>query len=148
MELAQVPDRMFAKIFLTAVVITAGVRLAACEPHRTPSYYFADELIASGLRAHEGEILRVHGYVQAGSLGRLYGDDTLHRFQLERRGVGLQVEVSGMLPDTFRDQAEVIVTGRLVHHDGWMIEGTAMIAKCSSHYQGTPAKPGDAVKFQ
>ena len=36
------------------------------------------------------------------------------------------MQVSGALPDTFRDQAEVIATGRLVYHDGWMIDGTAV----------------------
>ena len=140
MELAQVSARTLVKLALTVAVLAAGVRLAACGPRGAPRYYLADELIATGLRAHEGEVVRVHGWVGTGSIARLYGDDSLHRFMLVWQGVGLPVEVSGALPDTFRDQAEVIVTGRLVHRDGWRLEGTAVIAKCSSNYQG--ARPG------
>jgi cytochrome c-type biogenesis protein CcmE len=145
MELAQVPDRMFAKIFLSVVVLAAGGRLVACGPHGTPSYYLADELIATGLAAHEGEELRIHGYVATGSIERLYGDDLLHEFMLVWHGVGLRVHVTGELPDTFRDQSEVIATGQIVHRDGWMLEGTAVIAKCTSNYQGAAARSSDVV---
>lgn len=73
--------------------------------------------------------------------------DTLHRFTLVMHGVGLPVQVDGALPDTFRDQAEVIVTGPLVRHNGWMIEGTAVIAKCPGNYQPAPARQIE-TKFQ
>ena len=141
MELAQVSVRRLVKIVLTGVVVTVGGRFLAERPHGAPPYYLADDLIASGLGAHEGETLRVHGFVETGSIERLYGDDTLHRFLLMWHGIGLRVQVNGPLPDTFRDQAEVIVIGRLVHHDGWMIDGTAVIAKCPGKYDGAPATP-------
>jgi cytochrome c-type biogenesis protein CcmE len=141
MELTQVSARMFAKLVLTAVVVTAGVRWIAARPRGAPSYYMVDELIASGLRAHAGEIVRVHGFVEAGSLERMYGDDLLHRFRLIWHGVGLPVQASGPVPDTFRDQAEVIVTGQLVDRDGWRIEGTAVIARCPGKYDGAPPRP-------
>jgi cytochrome c-type biogenesis protein CcmE len=142
MELAQVSVRRLVKIVLTVVVVTAGVRFLAERPRGGSSYYLADDLIASGLRAHEGEPLRVHGFVEAGTIERMYGDDLLHRFRLIWHGVGLPVRASGPLPDTFRDQAEVIVAGRLVHRDGeWRIEGTAVMAKCPGKYDGAPARP-------
>lgn len=145
MELAQVSQisgRMLVKIVLTGVVVTAAVSLLAAEPHREPRYYMADDLLASGLAAHEGETVRVHGFVETGSIERLYGDDLLHRFRLTWHGVGLPVLASGPLPDTFRDQAEVIVTGRLVERDGeWRIEGTAVMAKCPGKYDGAPLSP-------
>ena len=141
MELAQVSVRMLVKIVLTAAVVTAGGRFLATRPHGAPSYYLADDLIASGLRAHAGEIVRVHGFVEAGSLERVYGDDLLHRFRILWHGVGLPVQVSGPLPDAFRDQAEVIVTGQLVDRDGWRIDGTAVIARCPGKYDGAPPRP-------
>ena len=144
MELAQVSVRRFVKIVLMGVVVTAAGRFAAERPHGGSSYYLVDDLIASGLRAHEGETVRVHGFVETGTLERMYGDGLLHRFRLIWHGVGLPVQASGPLPDTFRDQAEVIVTGRLVHHDGWMIDGTAVIARCATRYDAarpTPVAP-------
>lgn len=146
MELVQVPYRTLAKVMLTVAVLAAGSRFVACGPRGAPSYYLADDLIASGLRAHAGEIVRVHGYVETGSIERLYGDDMRHRFMLVWHGVGLQVQANGPLPDMFRDQAEVIVTGQLVDHDGWMIDGTAVIAKCPGHYDGAP--PLHAPRFK
>jgi cytochrome c-type biogenesis protein CcmE len=141
MELVQVSDRMLAKIALTVAVLAAGGRFVACARPGPSAYYLADELVASGLRAHEGETLRVHGYVATGSIDRLYGDDTRHQFQLIWHGVGLPVQINGALPDTFRDQAEVIVTGRLVHRDGWMIDGTVVIAKCAIKYDSAQVNP-------
>ena len=142
MELAQVSVRRLVKIVLTAVVVTAGVRFLAEKPRGESRYYLADDLIASGLGAHEGETLRVHGFVEAGSIERLYGDDLLHRFRLIWHGVGLPVEASGPLPDTFRDQAEVIVAGKLVYRNGgWRIEGTDVMAKCPGKYDGAPVRP-------
>ena len=147
MELAHVSDRMLAKIALialTAVVIVAGGRFLARTPPRG-SYYLVDELIASGLRAHEGEEVRVHGFVATGSIERLYGDDALYRFLLVWHGVGLPMQVQSALPDAFRDQAEVIVTGRLLDRDGWRIEGTAVIAKCPGAYVGAQVTPREAT---
>jgi cytochrome c-type biogenesis protein CcmE len=148
MELAQVPDRMFAKIFLAVVVVVAASRFAVRTAHDASNYHLVDDLVASGLRAHEGEVVRVHGYVVTGSLERLDGDDALHRFLLVWGGVALRAEVRGPLPDTFRDQAEVIVTGTLVQRDGWRIEGTAVIAKCSDRYEAGPARPADVPDFK
>ena len=144
MELAQVSQisgRRLAKVALTAVIVTAGLAWIAERPDGAPRYYLADELLASGLRTHEGQMVRVHGFVEAGSLERLYGDDLLHRFRLRWRGVGLPVQVSGPLPDALRDEAEVIVTGQLVERDGWRIEGTAVIARCPGKYDGAPPGP-------
>ena len=141
MELAQVSVRMLVKIVLTAVVVTAGGRFLATRPRGAPSYYMVDDLVASGLRAHAGEIVRVHGFVEAGSLERVYGDDLVHRFRILWHGVGLPVQVSGTLPDVFRDQSEVIVTGQLVDRDGWRIDGTAVIERCPGKYDGAPPRP-------
>jgi len=146
MELAQVSVRTLVKIVLTGVVVTAGGRFLAERPHGEARYYLADDLIASGLRAHEGETLRVHGFVEAGTIERVYDDDLLHRFRLIWHGVGLPVRASGPLPDTFRDQAEVIVAGQLVYRDGeWRIEGTAVMAKCPGKYDGAPTRPARPV---
>jgi cytochrome c-type biogenesis protein CcmE len=145
MQLAHLPDRMLGKIVLTVGVVVAGARLVACRPAHTPSYYLADDLIASGLRAHEDEALRVHGFVATGSIQRLDGDDPVSRFMLVWHGIGIQVQVTGPLPDTFREQSEVIVIGRLVHHNGWRIDGTAVMAKCPSKYQGAPPAPREVT---
>ncbi len=139
MELVQVPGRVLAKVALSAAVVAAGVAWGVARPPHAPPYYLVDDLVAGGLRAHEGELVKVHGYIQPGTIERLYGDDNLHRFMLSRGGVGLRVDMTGPLPDTFRDRADVIVTGRIAHEDAWTLAGNAVIAKCPTRYDGGPA---------
>ena len=132
-----ITERVVAKLALTATVLAITIAFAVSARRSDPPYLFVHELIANGLQSRQGQELRLHGFVQ-GCLEA--GSDTEHRFMLVNRGVGLRVNVNGALPDTFRDQAEVIVTGRLVKRGGWELDGTAVLAKCPGKYDGAPER--------
>lgn len=135
MEHAQ-PPSVLAKILLSIAVATLGIAFAVARPRGDPDYFMVDGLMATGLAAHEGRDMRVHGYVQAGSIREV--NDGSHLFTLQFHGVSLRVSVSGVLPDTFKDQSELVVRGRLEKRDdGWTLDGTELLAKCATKYDGS-----------
>src|SRR5262245_24763810 len=138
MELAHVPDRLLAKIAVTATLaIAAAITLTAMPPGRR--LYFVDELIGARLWSRDGQIMRLHGFVKAGSINQLNGGD--YRFTLARNGVELRVIVHGPLPDRFRDQSDAIVLGRLhANHDAWVLEASEVMTRCPTKYDGEPRR--------
>jgi len=149
MQSAHVPDRLLVKIVLTAAVAVAGVWLSLERLEHHPHYFLVDELAATGLRPHEGVYLRVHGFVVAGSILPDTADPTTHRFMLTRNGVALRTVFHGPLPDTFKDQSEVVVSGKLTHGGGsWFIEGDEMFTKCGGKYEAASPKASSLSKFK
>lgn len=149
MEQAQVTDRVLVKIVLTAAVAVAGVGFTLFGDRPAPAYFFVDALHTSGLGTHEGEELRVHGFVVPGSIHEFTTDPNQHSFLLTSEGKKLRVIHGGTLPDVFRDHAEAIVTGELAHRDGdWVIDATQISTKCTGKYDGGSASVSDAVKFK
>jgi cytochrome c-type biogenesis protein CcmE len=136
MDIAQAPDRASVKIVASVSVLVLSVALATA-PMPESSYHFVDEAVAhADALAHRP--LRVHGFVQPGSIERF---GRLYRFTLAREGAALATWSEGPLPDTFRDGSEVIVNGHLVRTaTGWLLEGTTVIAKCVGKYEGSDAR--------
>lgn len=132
MDIAQAPDRASVKIFASVSVLVLSMALAAgsTPPSR---YMFVDDVVArADDLAHMP--LRVHGFVQPGSIERF---GRLYRFVLAREERALVTWSEGPLPDAFRDGSEVIVNGHLVRTaNGWLLEGTTVIAKCPTKYDG------------
>lgn len=81
--------------------------------------------------------LKVHGFVEAGSIVEEIRDQNIHRtFILQYEGQRIRVTHSGPKPDTFRDLSEVVARGTFVHKDGeYMIEAVELMAKCPSKYE-------------
>jgi cytochrome c-type biogenesis protein CcmE len=123
------------KIGLTAVVLaTAFSALLFTTLQDNLQYYkYVDEVVASP-HEWEGKTMQVHGYVVPGSIRGT--DDRLNwKFNLQRNGKVISAVYSGPPPDTFKDDAEVVLTGQL-SQDGFT--ATAMTAKCPSKYEEAP----------
>lgn len=94
-----------------------------------------------------GRRLRVHGNVVAGTIQKKPG--TLdHRFAVHSRGQWLDVAYRGLVPDTFKDCAEVVVKGQLLPSGRFGAD--AVTAKCPSKYDEKQRLSGcgEAVKPQ
>src|SRR4029453_14807631 len=102
-------------------------------------YKYVDEVMAQPA-TWEGKALQVHGTVVAGSIGRK-PDSREYRFQIQRNGKVLTAFYNGVVPDTFKNDSEVVLTGRLTAN-GFM--ATDMTAKCPSKYEAAPGVPGAA----
>ena len=82
--------------------------------------------------------VKVSGKVVPGTYERVEGE-LLHRFvihDLEDESVTFPVEWRDALPDTFTDEVEVVVEGRL-NAEG-VFEATTLLTKCGSRYEAAP----------
>ncbi len=140
MDPAHAPDRLIGKIVLSAALAAASLGVGLRTVDNEPRYFIVDELAATGLSHHADTELRVRGFVVAGTIEELSARPGTYQFLLAHRGVALRVQTHGPLPDTLRDQSEVVVHGRLGQRDGaWVIEGDQLVTKCVGKYEGTPA---------
>ena len=74
------------------------------------------------------------GYVVPGSIAGTH-DRLKWKFDLQRNGKVISATFSGAPPDTFKDNAEVVLTGQLTAHG---FTATDMTAKCPSKYEEAP----------
>jgi cytochrome c-type biogenesis protein CcmE len=124
------------KIGLTSLVLLTafGILMYTTLGESMQYYKYVDEVMAQPASTWQGKTLQVHGYVVPGTRTRI--PDTLdYRFSLHRNGKQVRVFYTGIVPDTFKDEAEVVVTGRLTP-EGFM--ATEMTAKCPSKYEEAP----------
>jgi cytochrome c-type biogenesis protein CcmE len=125
-----------AKISLTGLVLATafGVLMYSSLGESLQYYKYVDEVMAEPAAWH-GKNLQVHGVVVPDSIGRK--DNTLEwRFQLQRNGKVLTAYYNGIVPDTFKADSEVVLTGTM---DAKGFHATEMTAKCPSKYDAAPA---------
>jgi cytochrome c-type biogenesis protein CcmE len=121
------------KIVLTVVVVGGGLGLLVAQSLGENLEYYkqVDEVMASPA-AWKGKRLKLGGHVLKGSIFNKQG--TLeYVFTVERNGKSVQVHYTGIVPDTFKDDAEVVVAGKL--GDDGVFEAHEVIAKCPSKYE-------------
>ena len=94
-------------------------------------YVYADEVTAEPARFADREF-QVHGLVVEGTVRQKKGGAGDYTFEIEYEGERLPVHYADMVPDTFAEGGEVVLTGRLV---AGRIEATEMSAKCPSKYE-------------
>jgi len=122
----------------TLVLLTAfGVLLYSTLGESMQYYKYVDEVVAEPA-AWQGRPLQVHGYVVKGSIGRKR-DALEYQFDLQRNGKTIRAYYTGIVPDTFKDESEVVLTGQLTPN-GFM--ATDMTAKCPSKYNEAPTVGG------
>jgi cytochrome c-type biogenesis protein CcmE len=121
-----------AKIGATTLVLATvfGILLYTTLGESMQYYKYVDEVVGSQ-QEWTGKNLQVHGYVVPGSIGRKR-DRLEYQFEIQRNGKTLKAYYSGIVPDTFKDDSEVVLTGQLADH-GFV--ATEMTAKCPSKYE-------------
>lgn len=138
-------DRATAwKIVLTVVVVVGAVSGLMYTSTRAEVQYYrhVDEVLAQR-DALKGKRLQVHGHVAEQSIEKRKG--TLeYRFRIESRAprdTGLiTATYSGIVPDTFKDGAEVVATGMLAPDGTLKVAADGIMAKCPSKYEAN--QPG------
>ena len=123
------------KIGVTALVLVTafGALLFTTLQDNLQYYKYVDEVVAAP-HEWEGRTLQVHGYVVPGSI-EVTSDRLKWRFNLQRNGKVINATFTGAPPDTFKDKAEVVLTGQLTPHG---FTATDMTAKCPSKYEEAP----------
>src|SRR5437870_2597131 len=78
-------------------------------------YKHVDEVLANPV-AWQGKRLQVHGRVVKDSIRRrIVGDQTEYQFEIQNNGRAMSAHYMGVVPDTFKDESEVVCKGRLTH---------------------------------
>lgn len=158
-----------AKIALTAAVAVGGVAFLVKSSLGSAQHYrMVDELLLEGnLDQWENKEMKVHGWVQAGSIvEKTVAQETFRTFLLQREGKKIRIFNKGPKPDTFKDQSEVVATGHLVKSASmkqmadqlgvqidadmpYVVDSTELMAKCPSKYNGAEGnRKIDETKFQ
>jgi cytochrome c-type biogenesis protein CcmE len=137
----------YIKIAVTALVFVLAFGGLLWSTLREGTEYFKniDEVLPQR-QAWEGKQLRLHGYVVPNSILRK-PDSLEYRFQVQnappRASTAAPSEIitvsyEGIVPDTFKDEAEVTLQGRLTP-DGFNVERNGVVAKCPSKYEAAGA---------
>jgi cytochrome c-type biogenesis protein CcmE len=123
-----------AKISLTTIVLVAafGGLFWSTLSEGTEYYKHVDEVMSSPDQWY-GKRLQLHGYVETGSY--LITRNRLdRRFTVTFNGQRVNAMHSGIVPDTFKEGAEVVLKGTL-SPSGFAVDSDGVMAKCPSKYE-------------
>jgi cytochrome c-type biogenesis protein CcmE len=119
------------KIAVTCVVLAGalGGLMYTSLAEGTEYYKHVDEVMTDP-SAWEGKRLQIHGFVA----DLRQRPNTLdYRFQVQNNGKVVTANYSGVVPDNFKNGAEVVLKGRL-HGESFSVEPNGVMAKCPSKY--------------
>jgi cytochrome c-type biogenesis protein CcmE len=128
------------KIGLTSLVLalTFGGLLYTTMAEGTEYYKHVDEVMAQPDQWFDKK-LQLHGFVVPNSIARK--PNTMdYWFQVQSNGQVVSATYTGVVPDTFKSDSEVVLKGMLTA-DGFKVQPNGVMAKCPSKYE---AKPGAA----
>jgi cytochrome c-type biogenesis protein CcmE len=129
-----------AKIGLTGLVLAVafGALLYSTLGESAQYYKHVDEVMVQPA-AWYGKALQVHGFARDIRRKR---DSLDYSFEMVNNGQVVHATYTGIVPDTFKNDSEVVLSGTL-GPDGF--HATGMTAKCPSKYEasrGTGASSG------
>jgi cytochrome c-type biogenesis protein CcmE len=132
------------KIGVTVVVLglAFAALLRSSLSEGTEYYKHVDEVMTNPAQ-WQGKRLQLHGFVVRDSIFRKQ-NSLDYRFQIANNGKSILANYTGIVPDTFKDEAEVVLKGRL-GPDGFQVDPNGVMAKCPSKYEpkkSVTAAPG------
>jgi cytochrome c-type biogenesis protein CcmE len=123
------------KIAVTVTVLLAALvgLMYTTLKEGTEYYMHVDEVMANPA-AWEGKRLQLHGHVVDKSIEKRRG--TLdYRFKVQSNGQVVTATYKGVVPDNFKDGAEVVMKGTLGPHGFTVDDRDGIMAKCPSKYE-------------
>jgi cytochrome c-type biogenesis protein CcmE len=132
-----------AKLGITGLVLALafGGLMYSTLSEGTEYYKHVDEVMANPA-AWQGKRLQLHGFVQ-GQPSRKR-DSLEYRFDVQQNGKVIRAFYTGIVPDTFKEESEVVLKGRLAEDGTFHVEKDGVMAKCPSKYtpKDGPGAPG------
>ena len=136
--------RSTINILITVAIALGGVTFLAFQSIGDVEYYeHVDKVVANPTPWLARKTIQVHGFAHRVPLKGTIQNQTITRtFDLENKGKSIEVVHEGVVPDTFKDEAETVVKGSLSRQpDGTLLFTTVggeqgIMAKCPSKYQG------------
>jgi cytochrome c-type biogenesis protein CcmE len=137
-------NQKLLRVGLTVAVLAAAFGgLMWYSLQQGTSYYKHVEEVMASPQDWQGKALQLHGFVVPGSITRGVDDKLEWRFRVQSKGSMVDAAYRGIMPDTFKDEAEVVLKGHLTSA-GFNVEPNGVMAKCPSKYEVKPglSKPG------
>lgn len=138
--------RSTIQILLTIAIAVGGVGLLAFQSAGDVEYYaHVEQVVADPTPWLARKTVQVHGFAhRVPDKGTIdVAHQTITRiFELESKGQTVRVVHDGVVPDTFKEEAETVVKGQLTRDpDGSLVVTTVggeqgIMAKCPSKYNG------------
>ena len=128
------------KVGLTSLVLALsfGGLLYSTMGEATEYYKHVDEVMSQPNEWY-GKKLQLHGFVVPNSIMRK-PNSMDYWFQIQSNGQTVAATYTGVVPDTFKSDSEVVLKGTL-DSAGFKVQPNGVMAKCPSKYE---AKPGGA----
>jgi cytochrome c-type biogenesis protein CcmE len=126
------------KVGFTAVVLALafGGLLFTTLGEATEYYKLVDEVMVQPEEWY-GKKLQLHGFVVPNSI--LRSRNTLeYKFKVQSNGHVVDAHYKGVVPDTFKSEAEVVLKGTL-SPEGFTVAKDGVMAKCPSKYEPSSA---------
>jgi cytochrome c-type biogenesis protein CcmE len=119
-----------ARIGVTSLVLVMALAglLYSTMGESLEYYKRVDEVMVNPQEWH-GKALQIHGYAK--DVGRKR-DSLEYQFDITNNGKVVRAYYTGVTPDTFKNDSEVVVKGRLSQDN--VFHATEIIAKCPSKY--------------
>jgi cytochrome c-type biogenesis protein CcmE len=128
------------KIAVTCLVLSGalGGLMYTTLSEGTEYYKHVDEVMKDPT-AWQNKKLQLHGFVAD---LRQRPDSLDYKFHVRYNGQIIEARYTGIVPDTFKNESEVVLKGQL-HPDGFAVEPNGVMAKCPSKYNPqTPRTAG------
>lgn len=119
------------KIALTSVVLVAALTgLMYTTLQGGTEYYIHVDEVTKDPTAWKGKKLQLHGFVTD---LRQRPNSLDYKFNVQFNGKVIPAVYTGVVPDTFKNDSEVVLKGKL-HGEGFSVEPNGVMAKCPSKY--------------
>jgi cytochrome c-type biogenesis protein CcmE len=122
------------KIALTTIVLVGAFSgLLYSTLQDGTEYYKHVEEVMGNPSVWYGKKLQLHGFVVPDSIMRRR-DSLDYRFKIQSNGAVVSAQYTGVVPDTFKNDSEVVLKGTL-GPDGFTVAPNGVMAKCPSKYE-------------
>lgn len=118
-------------VFAVVIGVISYLIISGFNDTTVAYYQKVDELKAMGVSA-EGKSFRVSGQVIPGSVVRAE-DGLSMTFTIDELGHHMDVSYHGIIPDTFKEGAGVLLEGKYANG---RFEAANIMTKCASKYEG------------
>ena len=117
------------KVGLTSVVLALSFGgLLYSTMSESTEYYKHVEEVMNAPEQWYGKPLQLHGFVKPATIFKKR-NSLEYKFEVQSQGHMVAATYTGIVPDTFKDDAEVVLKGTL-GPDGFKVQPNGVMAKC------------------